>query len=494
MTLPPAPRQNLLGEVRESGPVPCPESPVGDETALREGEDLDDAWLGGGCDDGLQPLGAHHGARQTYALYPGYEVPEARGGLKRGRPREPLPLPYQRRQVLLAALAAQQRDHLVHDQAAIVVFPHPDTRGAAAHLAVEADAALSGASLEGEDPAQRLYARVEHAGAAVRPEVNGTVLALALRHPFRDRIRLAQIELYEPAAAIIAARGVVAGEQALYLPGLEDEGVQLALRLPHAHLGDLLDETADLAPPVAAVEVRANPRSQVLGLTDVQGNAVLVNKVVDAGRAGDVLGEALLLWFDAPPRPTTQRSRLPHAPHPGGAQQLEEFQEHPGGRRRVGEGAVVRHRPHAEVGGERGETVAPEARHQTACELEGIEDRVRERQPAGGRHEGAVEVDVVPDEDRALDKPLERGHDLGDRRRLGDHAVRDAGQAGDEGLYLAPRVDKRGELLDYLPAHHLQGAYLRDRTSLRRGRTRGLDVEDYVGGLLQREREWVGNS
>src|SRR3712207_7255871 len=44
---------------------------------------------------------------------------------------------------------------------------------------------------------------------------------------------------------------------------------------------------------------------------------------------------------------------------------------------------------------------------------------VRERHPApGGRDEGAVEVDVVPDEDRTLDELLETGHDLrdGDRK------------------------------------------------------------------------------
>src|SRR3712207_8467046 len=114
---------------------------------------------------------------------------------------------------------------------------------------------------------------------------------------------------------------------------------------------------------------------------------------------------------------------------------------------------------------------------------------VRERHPApGGRDEGAVEVDVVPDEDRTLDELLETGHDLRDGRRLGDHAIRDAGQAHDEGVYLAPRIDQRRELFHYHPVHELEGAELGDGAALPRRGSRGLHVEDHVRGLLERER------
>jgi hypothetical protein len=46
--------------------------------------------------------------------------------------------------------------------------------------------------------------------------------------------------------------------------------VKLALRLPYAHLGDLLDEAPDLAPPVPAVEVRPDPSFKILRLADVE--------------------------------------------------------------------------------------------------------------------------------------------------------------------------------------------------------------------------------
>ena len=49
---------------------------------------------------------------------------------------------------------------------------------------------------------------------------------------------------------VVPTDGVVAGEQALDLPCLEDKGVQLALGLPHPHLGYLLEEPPHLAPAV----------------------------------------------------------------------------------------------------------------------------------------------------------------------------------------------------------------------------------------------------
>src|SRR5918999_3325838 len=224
-----SPEQHFLGEVREAGQIPDLEALVGDQPALREDEDLDYAGLGGGGHDGLHALRAHDGPRQPYPLYPRYEVPKTRRGFELELPGEPLALPDQSRQMLLAALPAQERDHLVYHPAAVILLTHTAARRAAAHLAVEADALLPGAPAQGEDPAQGLDARVEHPGAPVRPEVDHTFLLVFRRHPPGDRVGLVQIEPYEPPGPVLPAGGVVAGQQALYLPGLQDEGVQLAL-------------------------------------------------------------------------------------------------------------------------------------------------------------------------------------------------------------------------------------------------------------------------
>jgi hypothetical protein len=342
---------------------------VGDQPALREREDLDDTGLGRGGHDGLQPFGAHDGACEAYPLDPGDEVPETRRGLELELSGEPLPLPHQRRQVLLAALAAQEGYHLLYHQAAVLPRAHTDARRAATHLAVEADALLTGTSPQGEDPAQSLYAGVEHPGAAVWPEVDDALPAFFRGNPLGERVGLVRVEPYEPAGSLVPTGGVVAGEEALYLPSLEDEGAQLAPGLLNAHLGDLLDQPADLAAPITPVEVRADPRLEVLGLPDIQGGAVLVQEVVDAGRARNAFGEVLLLRFDAPVSPATERRRLPHVTHPGRAQQFQKLQEHPGRRRRVRERPVVRHRQNAEVGDKRRKSVALESRYQAAREL-----------------------------------------------------------------------------------------------------------------------------
>src|SRR3712207_9044970 len=78
----------------------------------------------------------------------------------------------------------------------------------------------------------------------------------------------------------------------------------------------------------------------------IKGGAVLVHEVVDAWRLGDPFGEVLLLRFDTPRATAPEHRRFSHALYPGRAQQPEEFQEHPGRRRRIREGPVVRHLPH----------------------------------------------------------------------------------------------------------------------------------------------------
>ena len=261
------------------------------------------------------------------------------------------------------------------------------------------------------------------------------VLRRVLGDPLGYGVGLVGIQPYEPARLVVPAHGVVAREQAFYLPGLEDEGVELALGLLYAHLGHLLDETPDLATPVPPVEVGPDAGLQILGLTDVERGAVLVDEIVDAGRVRNALGEVLLLRLDAAPSPA-DGDRLPDTVYAGGAQEFQEVLEHLRRRRGVGEGPVVRRLAHAEVGNQRAEAVAPEPGHQAAGQLQGVEHLVRELDPAPrGRDEGAVELNVVPDQDAPLDEPLEARHHLGDGWRVRDHAICYAGQAHDEGVY-----------------------------------------------------------
>ena len=162
--------------------------------------------------------------------------------------------------MLLAALAAQERHDLVHDLAAVLLLAYPGAGGAAAHLAVEAGLPVPGAALEREDPAKGLHARVEHPGAPVRADVDDAVLRGALRHPDGHRVRLVGVQPYKPTRLVVAADGVVAGQEAFDLPRLQYERVQLALGLLDLYFCDLLDEPPDLPPPVPPVKVRADPR------------------------------------------------------------------------------------------------------------------------------------------------------------------------------------------------------------------------------------------
>ena len=153
--------------------------------------------------------------------------------------------------------------------------------------------------------------------------------------------------------------------------------MKLALRLPDAYLGDLLDEAPYLAASVPAVEVGPDAGLQVFRLADVERGAVLVDEVVDAGRVRHPACQVLLLGFDAAPSPADSE-RFSDALYACGALGASAASEHLRRRRSVGEGPVVRRLAHAEVADERAQTVAFETGHQAAGELQGVEDLVGE--------------------------------------------------------------------------------------------------------------------
>src|SRR5215203_3919452 len=297
------PGQHLVGEARQSGRVARLEAAVGDKTARAQDEDLDHTGLRRWGDDGLHPLSVHYRPGETYPLNAGDQVSQPGGGLELEPRGQPFSLPDERPEVLLATLAAQKRDQLVYDPLAVFVLIHAHARRAASHLAVEADLPITRAPLEREDPAERLDAGVQNPGAPVRTEVDEATLRRVRGDPLGNRVGIPQVDSYEPARLVVPADGVVARQQALYFPGLEDEGVKLALCLPDAHLGDLLDETPYLAASVPPVEVSSDARLQILRLADVESGAVLVEEVVDARRIWYPACQVLLLGFDAAPSP-----------------------------------------------------------------------------------------------------------------------------------------------------------------------------------------------
>src|SRR5215210_4384341 len=115
--------------------------------------------------------------------------------------------------MLLTPLAAQQRDDLVHDLAAVLLLAHAHAGRAAPHLAVEAGLPLSRAPLEWEDPTQSVDAGIENPRAPEGTEVDEPVIGHVFGDPLRHGIRLVGIEPDEPAGLVAPARGVEAREQ-----------------------------------------------------------------------------------------------------------------------------------------------------------------------------------------------------------------------------------------------------------------------------------------
>ena len=99
----------------------------------------------------------------------------------------------------------------------------------------------------------------------------------------------------------------------------------------------------------------------------------------------------------------------------------------------------------------------------------------------------------MSNEDAPFDELSEERHDFRGFRRTGDHTVGDPGKPDDERLYPASRIDERSELVHHPLAHHLERPDLGDGSLLRR-RPRGLNVEDDVRCLVERQRGHVGRA
>ena len=130
---------------------------------------------------------------------------------------------------------------------------------------------------------------------------------------------------------------------------------------------------------------------------------------------------------------------------------------------------------------DRVERPAAEAGQELARQPERADARAVERRPGqgplGGVEVSDVERGVVGDGDVVPDEVEERGEGLRDRRGVGDHLVRDAGEPRDEGRDALPGVHQRGERLREPPVDDAHGADLGDA---RRGgaAARRLQVED----------------
>jgi hypothetical protein len=80
---------------------------VGNETTLKQGEDLDYPGLGRRDHEGLHAFGANDGAGKSYAFDARDEVSQAGGGLELELARQPLAFPDERLEVPLSALATE---------------------------------------------------------------------------------------------------------------------------------------------------------------------------------------------------------------------------------------------------------------------------------------------------------------------------------------------------------------------------------------------------
>ena len=137
-------------------------------------------------------------------------------------------------------------------------------------------------------------------------------------------------------------------------------------------------------------------------------------------------------------------------------------------RPRVVQGPVVGGRGRAEQPGQGGQLAVGRlvAGHELAGQVGGVEHLEAGPLVAGagrGRLEEAdVERRVVRHEHGVAGELEERRQDAVDARGVGDHAVGDAGEDGDERRDRLGRVDQRLELAEHLAAAHLDRADLGD--------------------------------
>ncbi len=248
-----------------------------------------------------------------------------------------------------------------------------------------------------------------------------------------------ELEVGAPApglAAPVVLRLVVADE-----PGLEHEGLELALASEPLDRGDLAEEVLDLLAGVA-VEVGLHTGADVLGLPDVQDAPVARLEEVDAGRMGEVVGEADLAEVRSPARAACL-AQVAEREDAEPTAEIEEPVQDLRARLGIVQRTVDRGRARAEVLRERAQLHVGHVRPDHAArELGRAHGRSREQrvvEPAQVLvQEGEVEPRVVRHEDRAARELAEGGEHLLDGGLASHQLVADARELGDEGGIDAP--------------------------------------------------------
>ena len=300
----------------------------------------------------------------------------------------------------------------------------------------------------------------------------------------------------EPDVAVLLPRGahaVVARRELVEIPRLEHFGAQ---RVGGGGVGQLLglaQQRPDLAAVVAG-EVAADALTKVGGLAHVEHLAAGVEKAVDAGRAGELLGERELACL----RMCAHRRKCHQVvesqnPKPGRTleQQVQQF----GGGECIVECTVRGTVRQTEALRQRAEsTIGHFVAHQSSGERQGVDDGVAERLASAATERGVderhVESDVVAHDDGIADELLQgRQHGFDSRCRC-DHGVGDAGEHRDGGRDGPPRVHQRRHRAELLSGAHLHHADLGDGIATPVG-ARGFDVEHAERDLVQRSAEVV---
>ncbi len=263
-------------------------------------------------------------------------------------------------------------------------------------------------------------------------------------------------------------------------PHLEHRGIKRAGAGDVVDLLGLTQKLSDLA-AIVAREVRAHSLTQVRGLAHIQRSAAGVTEEVDAGPAGQAIGEPQLrrlrMAVDA-----GEREQVVEAEHAERGRALEQEVQQVSGGERVVERPVRGLVRQAESGGQRRQpAVRHLVSHQPASERARVDPRVRHRGPArsaaGRGEEREIEPDVVTDDDRSGTELLERGQHRLDARCRQHHRLRDAGEHRDLRRNRHTGVHERLERAEELAAAHLDRADLGDTAPIGRA-ARRLEIDD----------------
>ena len=252
----------------------------------------------------------------------------------------------------------------------------------------------------------------------------------------------------------------------------------------------------------AGLEMRARPGAQRHRLSHVQRAARAVAEHVDAGGGGQA--RQVKAARHAGPGQPPRRRAAPRAAPPAGREQLdsvrdrgrvraqaaEQRTEDSGARLGVGQGAVLDLDLDAQRGGQRREPALAHQRGEAARQG----DRAQHRRIGplqAGALEGlpehaAVERRRVGDEGAPGQTAGQLRQDAAGRRRLGDHLLRDPGQALDAARERSLHAHERLESLVQLPAADQHGAHLGQLAVLAGGAV-GLDVDGEELGRGQRQ-------